>query len=68
MKPRSKGKGFGWDPVFQVDATDDFEGKLTYAEMDPETKNKVSHRSKAVASFGKFCERGMKPSSLTEPG
>jgi len=32
--------GFGFDPIFE------FEGK-TFAEMSPEEKNKVSHRSRA---------------------
>ncbi|PCG88906.1 Ham1-like protein [Penicillium occitanis (nom. inval.)] len=32
---------FGWDPIFE------YEGK-TYAEMDKEEKNKISHRYKAL--------------------
>jgi inosine triphosphate pyrophosphatase len=35
---------FGWDPVFQPD---EGEGK-TYAEMDGEAKNKISHRYRAL--------------------
>ncbi|TFY79229.1 hypothetical protein EWM64_g4784 [Hericium alpestre] len=34
---------FGWDPVFQAEDT----GK-TYAEMEPEQKNKISHRYRAL--------------------
>lgn len=34
---------FGWDPVFQPDG---FEG--TYAEIDKDTKNTISHRYKAL--------------------
>ncbi|GAA5873919.1 hypothetical protein JCM3774_004039 [Rhodotorula dairenensis] len=35
---------FGWDPVFEPE-----EGNgLTYAEMDPEDKNKISHRYRAL--------------------
>ena len=32
-------KDFGWDPVFQPDG---FDG--TYAELDKDTKNGISHR------------------------
>jgi len=34
---------FGWDPIFEVDGTN-----KTYAEMDPDEKNKVSHRYRAL--------------------
>jgi inosine triphosphate pyrophosphatase len=34
---------FGWDPVFQPDG---FEG--TYAELDKEVKNTISHRAKSL--------------------
>jgi inosine triphosphate pyrophosphatase len=37
---------FGWDPVFQPDGFDQ-----TYAEMDKEVKNKISHRSRALAKL-----------------
>jgi XTP/dITP diphosphohydrolase len=36
-------KGFGYDPVFQPE-----DYKETFAEMDPETKNKISHRGRAI--------------------
>ncbi|ORY90876.1 DNA repair-related protein [Leucosporidium creatinivorum] len=36
-------KNFGWDPIFEVGET----GR-TYAEMDGEEKNKLSHRYKAL--------------------
>ncbi|KAJ3682431.1 hypothetical protein LUZ60_015004 [Juncus effusus] len=35
---------FGWDPVFQPDGYEQ-----TYAEMPKEEKNKISHRSRALA-------------------
>ncbi|KAJ3988337.1 inosine triphosphate pyrophosphatase-like protein [Lentinula detonsa] len=34
---------FGWDPIFEPIDTD-----LTYAEMPPEQKNRISHRYKAL--------------------
>nr|GMD59843.1 inosine triphosphate pyrophosphatase [Ipomoea batatas] len=35
---------FGWDPIFEPDGFEQ-----TYAEMPKEEKNKISHRSKALA-------------------
>jgi len=40
--PRGRG-GFGYDPVFLVP-----EYKKTFAEMDTELKNRISHRAKAL--------------------
>lgn len=42
VKPRGPNT-FGWDPCFQPVGYN-----LTYAEMGPEEKNKISHRSKAL--------------------
>jgi len=36
-------RGFGYDPLFLYSAMG-----LTFAELDPETKNQVSHRGKAL--------------------
>ncbi len=41
LSPRGK-NGFGYDPIFYVP-----EAKLTFAEMEPNLKNKLSHRGKA---------------------
>eukprot|EP01047_Picozoa_sp_COSAG01_P011066 COSAG01_NODE_480_length_16473_cov_655.154208_18_plen_255_part_00 len=38
---------FGWDPVFQPDES----GGLTYAEMDKDAKNALSHRGRALDSL-----------------
>ena len=43
VDPRGEG-GFGYDPIFEHDGT-------TFAEMDPERKNAVSHRGRALAKF-----------------
>lgn len=45
---RARGEfGFGYDPVFEV------EGK-TLAEMDPEAKNKLSHRALALRALAEL--------------
>ncbi|KAJ9120986.1 hypothetical protein QFC24_004966 [Naganishia onofrii] len=45
-------KVFGWDPVFMPD-----EGNgLTYAEMDPVEKNKISHRYKALSKLREYLQ------------
>lgn len=45
---------FGWDPIFQPDGYDE-----TYAEMAKEEKNKISHRSRALALVkSHFAEAG----------
>ena len=43
--PRGK-DGFGYDPVFQPAGF-----KETIAEMSPESKNKISHRAKAIMAL-----------------
>ncbi|QPV61845.1 non-canonical purine NTP pyrophosphatase [Halosimplex litoreum] len=43
VAPRGSG-GFGYDPIFEYD-------DRTFAEMDPDEKNAVSHRGRALAKF-----------------
>jgi non-canonical purine NTP pyrophosphatase (RdgB/HAM1 family) len=46
--PRGRG-GFGWDSAFVPD-TDNDDGR-SYAEMDEETKNSISHRRRALEAL-----------------
>lgn len=41
--------GFGYDPVFIPEGS-----KLSFAEMEPEDKNKISHRGRAMLKLGNF--------------
>lgn len=48
--PMRGAEGHGYDPVFQPDGHD-----LTFAEMDAEQKNRISHRADAFAKLVKGC-------------
>ncbi|MCG8556964.1 MAG: non-canonical purine NTP pyrophosphatase [Proteobacteria bacterium] len=45
LQPRGRG-GFGYDPLFVPRGM-----TLTMAEVDPETKNRISHRARAAATM-----------------
>ena len=47
--PRGSG-GWGYDPVFQPDGS-----PLTFAEMEPERKNALSHRARALRALASAC-------------
>ena len=44
-EPKGKG-GFGYDPIFHVP-----DYNQTFAELNPLTKNSISHRAKALVQF-----------------
>ncbi|KAA6390750.1 MAG: nucleoside-triphosphate diphosphatase [Streblomastix strix] len=48
VRPRGS-TNFGWDAIFE----ENISGK-TYGEMNPDEKNKCSHRGKALANFLEF--------------
>ena len=50
-EPRGEG-GFGYDPIFYVP-----EAGLSFAEMEPELKNSLSHRGRALRAFREVWER-----------
>ncbi len=50
---RQRGEsGFGWDPIFQPDGYD-----KTFAEMDSEEKNAISHRFQALKKFKDYIRK-----------
>ncbi len=49
IKDKRGADGFGYDPVFQPDGFG-----ITFAEMDADTKNEISHRGKATEKLVAF--------------
>jgi XTP/dITP diphosphohydrolase len=44
--------GFGYDPIFQP-----LESKVSFAEMDLDTKNAISHRGRAIEKLAEFLKK-----------
>jgi XTP/dITP diphosphohydrolase len=42
--------GFGYDPIFRVE-DGGHQGERTSAELEPEEKNRISHRGRAIAAL-----------------
>ena len=49
--PRRGAEGHGYDPMFQPDGYD-----VTFAEMDADEKNRISHRADAFAKLARCFE------------
>ncbi|MCG8580580.1 MAG: non-canonical purine NTP diphosphatase [Bacteroidales bacterium] len=49
LKEKSGSEGFGYDPIFKPDGFN-----VSFAEMDLEEKNKISHRGRAVVKLIEF--------------
>ncbi|WP_430814231.1 non-canonical purine NTP diphosphatase [Carboxylicivirga sp. RSCT41] len=49
LKEKSGSEGFGYDPIFKPEGFD-----VSFAEMDLEEKNKISHRGRAVVKLIEF--------------
>lgn len=54
VAPRGS-RDFGWDPIFQPDGFDE-----TYGELSKETKNSISHRSRALDKLRDYFVNGNK--------
>ena len=48
-RQRSGSRGFGYDPIFKPDGYD-----ISFAEMDPAEKNRISHRAIAIRKLINF--------------
>lgn len=54
LKERRGNKGFGYDPVFQPEGYEE-----TFAQLDSEEKNKISHRGHAIRKFHDWLRQSM---------
>ena len=61
VEPRGP-ENFGWDPCFQPEGFDE-----TYAEMNKEGKNKISHRGRSLHEMQKYFEETIIHTDDSEP-
>ena len=55
VSERRGSHGFGYDPIFEPLESNG----LTFAQMTPEAKNKISHRSRALLAFSEFLKKSL---------
>ena len=48
------GKPFGWDPIFEPSEGQESDSRKTFAEMDKQIKNRISHRAKALTMVKEY--------------
>ena len=53
--PPRGNRGFGYDPVFQLNGQDQTFGDQSFGEIDPALKDRVSHRARAFAQLLERC-------------
>jgi len=61
--PPRGNRGFGYDPIFIPDGHD-----ITFGEMDPDDKHRMSHRADAFAQLVARCFQGPSPASREREG
>ncbi|MDR8393063.1 RdgB/HAM1 family non-canonical purine NTP pyrophosphatase [Aliifodinibius sp. S!AR15-10] len=55
LKEERGDKGFGYDPVFQPEGYEE-----TFAQLDSEEKNNISHRGRAIQKFYDWLQNAMR--------
>jgi XTP/dITP diphosphohydrolase len=51
LRQKAGNKGFGYDPLFRPEGYE-----LSFAQLEPEQKNRISHRAEAVQKMARFLE------------
>jgi len=51
LRQKAGNKGFGYDPLFRPEGYE-----LSFAQLEPEQKNRISHRAEAVQKMARFLD------------